>query len=214
MAQYCERLTAQEGDGAATISGSTNASVEQHFFAVQRESDGGYLHSRHRLVQEEQFAVARRRCDQKPREEKSAPYRDPWPIALLATKDTFMDESNLGLTDQSGDALRSQRDGEHEFPKEYLSPDDIFKQKIQRIKDRNEVRFVRDITPLIVLYGANKLECLIESTNEGWNNSIPLLRTCPQPDYSVGFRREAFTGDQLWIHPWLQCNMLSAGLSR
>jgi hypothetical protein len=38
---------------------------------------------------------------------------------------------------------------------------------------------------------------LIESTNEGWNNSIPLTKTRPQPDYSVGFRREAFTEDQL-----------------
>ncbi|OBR03823.1 hypothetical protein CH63R_12950 [Colletotrichum higginsianum IMI 349063] len=33
--------------------------------------------------------------------------------------------------------------------------------------------------------------------NEGWNNSIPLTGTRPQPDYSVGFRREAFTDDQL-----------------
>ncbi|WQF90604.1 hypothetical protein CDEST_15618 [Colletotrichum destructivum] len=33
--------------------------------------------------------------------------------------------------------------------------------------------------------------------NEGWNKSIPLTGTRPQPDYSVGFRREAFTDDQL-----------------
>ncbi|KAK4221760.1 hypothetical protein QBC38DRAFT_376540 [Podospora fimiseda] len=33
--------------------------------------------------------------------------------------------------------------------------------------------------------------------NEGWNNSIPLTSTRPQPDYSVGFRRDAFTEDQL-----------------
>jgi hypothetical protein len=38
---------------------------------------------------------------------------------------------------------------------------------------------------------------LIESVNEGWNNSIPLAGTRPQPDYSVGFGREAFTDDQL-----------------
>lgn len=38
---------------------------------------------------------------------------------------------------------------------------------------------------------------LIDSVNEGWNNSIPVTRTRPQPDYSVGFRRSAFTDDQL-----------------
>jgi hypothetical protein len=38
---------------------------------------------------------------------------------------------------------------------------------------------------------------LIESTNEGWNNSLPLTGTRPQPDFSVGFKREAFTKDQL-----------------
>jgi hypothetical protein len=45
--------------------------------------------------------------------------------------------------------------------------------------------------------GATNLQCLIESTNEGWNNSVPITKTRPQPDYSVGFRREAFTEDQL-----------------
>jgi hypothetical protein len=38
---------------------------------------------------------------------------------------------------------------------------------------------------------------LVESVNEGWNNSIPLAGARPQPDYSVGFRREAFTDQQL-----------------
>jgi hypothetical protein len=61
---------------------------------------------------------------------------------------------------------------------------------------------IRDITPLIVpsaeilaTYDATKLNCLIGSLNEGWNNSVPLTGTRPQPDYSVGFRREAFTED-------------------
>ena len=38
---------------------------------------------------------------------------------------------------------------------------------------------------------------MIESLSEGWNNSIPLTGTRPQPDYSVGFKHEAFTEDQL-----------------
>ncbi len=43
----------------------------------------------------------------------------------------------------------------------------------------------------------SRLQYSIESVNEGWNNSVPLTGTRPQPDYAVGFRREAFTQDQL-----------------
>ena len=68
---------------------------------------------------------------------------------------------------------------------------------------------IRDIALLIVpsaeiftTRGATDLRCLIESVNEGWNNSIPITKTRPQPDYAVGFRREAFTQDQLdRMHP-------------
>lgn len=42
-----------------------------------------------------------------------------------------------------------------------------------------------------------KYKRLVKSLNEGWNNSIPLTSTRPQPDYSIGFRRNAFTEDQL-----------------
>lgn len=38
---------------------------------------------------------------------------------------------------------------------------------------------------------------LVDSVNKGWNNSIPVIKTRPQPDYSVGFSRSSFTDDQL-----------------
>ena len=67
-----------------------------------------------------------------------------------------------------------------------------------------ETRIIRDISPLIVpsaeiltTYGANELARLTESVNEGWNNSIPVTATRPQPDYEVGSRREAFSEEQL-----------------
>lgn len=72
------------------------------------------------------------------------------------------------------------------------------------VRNKNETRVVRDILPLIVpsaeilaIWGAKHLKILIESVNEGWNNSIPITKTRPQPDYSVAFRRAAFTEDQL-----------------
>jgi hypothetical protein len=49
----------------------------------------------------------------------------------------------------------------------------------------------------LATYGATHLDPLIESVNEGWNSAIPFYGPRPQPDYSVGFGRSAFTDDQL-----------------
>jgi hypothetical protein len=38
---------------------------------------------------------------------------------------------------------------------------------------------------------------LIESVNEGWKRAMPFYSPRPQPDYSIGFERSAFTVDQL-----------------
>jgi hypothetical protein len=63
---------------------------------------------------------------------------------------------------------------------------------------------IRDLSQLIVpsaqtlaTYGATYLNPLIESVNEGWNSARPFYGPRPQPDYSVGFGRSAFTDDQL-----------------
>uniref|UniRef100_A0A0B7KJN8 DUF7924 domain-containing protein n=1 Tax=Bionectria ochroleuca TaxID=29856 RepID=A0A0B7KJN8_BIOOC len=142
--------------------------------------------------------------DQKPREEKSAPYRDPRYKTLLATKGSFMDKSDLGITEISKKTYFTLLSAEQATPNESVFRDDLFEQTCRSVEDRNEARVLRDITPLVVpsaeilaIYGSTSLKCLIESVNEGWNNSIPLTGTRPQPDYSVGFRREAFTDDQL-----------------
>lgn len=42
----------------------------------------------------------------------------------------------------------------------------------------------------------NKLKCLIESVKEGRNNSISVTKSRPQPDYAIGFRKEASPKDQ------------------
>ncbi|KAL7924679.1 hypothetical protein ACQKWADRAFT_285659 [Trichoderma austrokoningii] len=89
-----------------------------------------------------------------------------------------------------------------DLPRESLFDDDIFEITCQRVAASKEVVVVRDILPLIVpsaeIFAARmpKLECLIEGVNEAWSNCQPIISR-PQPDYSVGFRREAFTEDQL-----------------
>ncbi len=142
--------------------------------------------------------------DQKQREIKSSPYKDPRYQTLLATKGSFLDESDLGITDKSKVDYQTLLSAEQPVPHDSLFRDDLFKSTCRNIQGRNETRVIRDISLLIVpsaetlaTYGATNLKCLIESTNEGWNNSIPVTKTRPQPDYSVGFRREVFTEDQL-----------------
>ncbi|KAM0413564.1 hypothetical protein ACHAPT_013659 [Fusarium lateritium] len=142
--------------------------------------------------------------DQKPREEKSAPYRDPRYETLLGTKGSFMTKSRLDVASASKSLARSLLEATQAVPEDSLFRDDIFESTCQKIQNRNEARVIQDISRLIVpsaetlaTFGAKHLDILIESVNEGWNNSVPLTGTRPQPDYSVGFSREAFTDDQL-----------------
>ena len=142
--------------------------------------------------------------DQKPREAKSADYKHQRYEILLSTKGSFMKESDMEITTKSQRECQNLLNSDAGIPRESLFRDDIFKFTCQKIQNRNESRVLQDVTRLIVpsaetlaTYGATELDCLIESVNEGWNDSIPVTKTRSQPDYAVGFRREAFTEDQL-----------------
>lgn len=142
--------------------------------------------------------------DQKPREEKSAPYRDPRYETVLDTKRSFMDKDKEGVKQESKDLCRTLLGTTQEAPDLSLFSDKLFESTCRKIRNRNEARVIQDIARLIVpsaetlaTYGAEHLEDLVESVDEGWNSSIPLIGARPQPDYSVGFRREAFTKEQL-----------------
>ncbi|KAK4647084.1 uncharacterized protein QC761_0025640 [Podospora bellae-mahoneyi] len=115
-----------------------------------------------------------------------------------------MGKSELGIIDESKTLCRTLLETTQAQPQDCLFRSDVFESTCRMVKDRNQARVIRDIAPLIVppaeifyIYGAGHLKHLIESVNEGWNNSIPLTSTRPQPDYSVGFRRNAFTENQL-----------------
>lgn len=142
--------------------------------------------------------------DQNPREEKTAPYSHPGYETLLATKGSYMDKSELGITNESKNRCQTLFSTYQEVPQNSLFRDDRFDEACRSVHTKNEARVIRDITPLIcpsaeiiAIYEATKPKLLIDSVNEGWNNSIPITKTRPQPDYSVGFRRAAFTDDQL-----------------
>lgn len=115
-----------------------------------------------------------------------------------------MTKSKLDIATESKILCRSLLENEQTVPEISLFRNDVFEKICENIRNRNEARIIRDISRLIVpsaeslaAFGAKHLEILTESVNEGWNNSIALTGTRPQPDYSVGFQREAFTDDQL-----------------
>ncbi len=142
--------------------------------------------------------------DQNKRESKSVAYRDTRYTTLLAAKGSFMDKSDLDITDASKSLCRRLLDSEQDVPKDSLFRDDLFERTCRKIQDRNEARVIQDISRLIVpsaetlaTYGATHLDHLIEGVNEAWMGSIPVEGPKPQPDYSVGFRRSAFTDEQL-----------------
>ncbi|GAW26402.1 hypothetical protein SAMD00023353_3000990 [Rosellinia necatrix] len=127
---------------------------------------------------------------------------------LLETKGTYMRAAKGGIADESQQTCRDLLDSIQSTPKGSIFDDDdgsIFEKACDNLQGKNKERVISDISRLLVpsaetlaLYNKNKhLAILTESTNEGWNNSIPLTEICPQPDYSVGFQVEAFTADQL-----------------
>ena len=141
--------------------------------------------------------------DQRQREEKSAPYRDPRYELLLETKGSYMHNSDLGIVDTSKLLVRDLLGSAQPCPIGTVFDDLVFNDACRNLQNKNEARIIQDISRLLVPSAEalalrnQKLKCLVESVNEGWNNSIPLAGTRPQPDYSVGFKREAFSDNQL-----------------
>ena len=143
--------------------------------------------------------------DQKNRESKSVAYRDTRYTTLLAAKGSFLcdfgdDDPPIKVTGPGRKLLNT----EQVVPQNSLFRADLFRRFCREIEDRNEAMIVQDVSRLLVpsaknlaIYGDRHLDVLIENVNEGWTGSIPIEGPRPQPDYSVGFRRSAFTEKQL-----------------
>lgn len=142
--------------------------------------------------------------DPKQREAKSAQYRDIRYERLLAIKGSFMDESEIGTSEKSKTWCLRLLETRLDLPAGTLFQDNIFDETIRDVRTRNEARVIQDISRLIVpsvetlrKLGSPCLKGLIENVNEGWQGAIPVEGSRPQPDYCVGFRRLAFTEEQL-----------------
>lgn len=186
----------QEQDGPKETS-TTDFTMDHHLLARKKSSSNL---SRKRS----NSATSTTPSDQKPREEKSTPYRDQRYETLLEVKGSYMTKAPLGLASASQTLCQSLLEKTPPVPSDTLFRDDVFETTCQKIHNKNEARVIQDISRLIVpsaegfaTFGTAYLDILTESVNEGWNNSIPFTSTRPQPDYSVGFKRDAFTEDQL-----------------
>jgi len=174
------------------------------------------------LRRKESESSAATSSDEKPRDEKSTPYNKKHYEIMLETRGSFMKKAPVGITDGSSALIKTLLDTNQPVPENSLFRDDLFDTTCENVQRENEARVIRDISLLIVpsaeilaTYGATNLECLIEGVNKGWNKSIPFYGPNPQPDYSVGFRRSAFTKDQLeklqpFIGGWTYASLLMA----
>ena len=140
--------------------------------------------------------------DQKPREEKSAPYTNPRYQTGLELKNSFMKDSENGISVTEKEFCDSLLHTTQEAPSDTLFDDNFFSKTCGKIENKNETRVIRDISTLITpsaeilaTRGMRELSHLVESTNAGWNKSIPFEGPRPQPDYSVGFHHTVFTKD-------------------
>lgn len=171
-----------------------------------------------RIIQKKESAASLRRkrsepslatfttaSDQKPRGEKSAPYRNPsYNILLQNQGGLYMRISEQGITDASKTLCRNLLEKKYATPENTILGDNAFNNACQKLQGKNEARIIQDITRLLVpsvetlaTLGDERLAILVESVNEGWNNCIPVTSPRPQPDYAAGFGRSAFSDDQL-----------------
>ena len=142
--------------------------------------------------------------DQKPRAEKSAPYLSPMYATLLESMgNSYMKDSSLGISEASKALCQGLLEKRYDIPRDTLFQDEAFQKACENLQGKNEARVVLDIARLLVpspealaALGAEDLDDLTESVNEGWNCSVSITSPRPQPDFSVGFRRFMFTDEQ------------------
>jgi len=93
---------------------------------------------------------------------------------LLTSAGIYMDDDDKVATTKECKALcQTLLNTDQTVPYDSLFNDDLFKRVCQRVRNKNEARVIRDLSPLLVpsaeilyLRGATNLEHLIETINE------------------------------------------------
>ena len=150
--------------------------------------------------------------------DKEKDYRNPEFEVLLETVNIYIKvDGTIQPSQTCKDICVQMLQAEQELPKYTLFEDDTtFLPLITRLTVENGTAVFRDLTPLIApaaellyLHGAKHLSILYGHSNMGWDRSIPLVASPPQPDYCVGLDKSAFTSAQ-----WMQMRALIRGVDR
>lgn len=186
--------------------------LQEHYTGEPFQKMHAFTHLHYFLARKKSSSLRRKQSqssiqitsDQLSREGKSSQYNNSDYEVRLEQKGSYMRKSILGITNTSRDLCRALLDKEQTIPQGTLFRNDLFDETCESVQGRNEAIVVRNITPLICpsaqilrIYGAKHLNNLYETVSEGWNSMAEFEGTLPQPDYSVGFGRSAFTQEQL-----------------
>lgn len=138
------------------------------------------------------------------REEKSAPYEEQRYEEDLQLKGFFMEEHDRGPTPKTTETYKDLFKKTIKLPQHIGFADELFQQTLKDIHGKNVARVIRDIGLLVCpspedLFKRGDILTvgLCESVDEAWILTQPILGSRPQPDFSVGFKRQAFTEEQL-----------------
>ncbi|WEW60163.1 hypothetical protein PRK78_005648 [Emydomyces testavorans] len=166
----------------------------------------------HRLAEEKSSSSRRRKrsdspssvasvtpSDQKSRDAKSAAYAHKGYQMLLRTVGVLL-ESELAISQDSDTFCQSLLKTECRIPEDTLLRDDIYRDTIADLQERNESRVIQDVGRLFVpsvqalaKISEKRFRVFVESVNEAWDCCYPLIDPRPQPDYAVGFGRSGLS---------------------
>ncbi len=124
---------------------------------------------------------------------------------ILASASIYMGKPEMPPTNECKSFCKTMLHAEQPTPQDTIFRDDLFETACDNIRNKTEARVIQDIARLIVpspetltMFGATHLKHLIETVDESWIKSIPLVKgPRPQPDFAVGLKSSAFTSDQL-----------------
>ncbi|KAF1961558.1 hypothetical protein CC80DRAFT_589895 [Byssothecium circinans] len=121
-------------------------------------------------------------------------------------------ESELDVSDYDDVFCQNLLQTECRIPPDTLLGDDVYRDAISDLQERNESRVIQDIGRLLVpsvqtlaKVGEKRYLVFVESVNEAWDCCYPLIDPRPQPDYAVGIGRSGLTEARIRkLHPLIQ----------
>ncbi len=125
--------------------------------------------------------------------------------SILPSASIYMGKPEIPPTNECKNFCVTMLHAEQPTPQDTIFRDDLFETACDNIRNKNEARVIQDIARLIVpspetlnMFGATHLKHVIETVDESWIKSIPLVKgPRPQPDFAIGVKPSAFTSDQL-----------------